>query len=58
VTGTVIVGNITIRDDVLISPNSYVYFDVPSHSMVKGNPGKIAHKENAVDCYINFILDE
>lgn len=33
-----IVGNIHIGDDVLIAPNSYVNCDVPSHSVVLGNP--------------------
>ena len=29
-----VVGNITIGDDVLIAPNTFVNFDVPSHSIV------------------------
>ena len=33
-----IVGGITIGDDVLIAPNSFVNVDVPSHSVVFGNP--------------------
>ena len=37
----VIVGNITIGNDVLIAPLSYVNFDVPDHSIVIGIPGKI-----------------
>ena len=47
-----IVGNITIGDDVLIAPNAFVNFDVPSHSVVVGNPGKIVAKENATENYI------
>lgn len=47
-----IVGKITIGDDVLIAPNSYVNCDVPSHSVVMGNPCKIIPKENATDSYI------
>lgn len=31
----------TIGDNVLIAPNAYVNFDVPSNSIVIGNPGKI-----------------
>ena len=50
-----IVGNITIGDDVLIAPNSYVNFDVPPHSIVIGNPGKIIHRENATQDYINNL---
>ena len=48
----VIVGNITIGNDVLIAPNSYVNCDVPSHSIVLGNPCRIIHKENATAQYI------
>ena len=48
-----VVGNIKIGDDVLIAPNSYVNCDVPSHSVVIGNPCKIISKENATQDYIN-----
>lgn len=48
-----IVGNITIGDDVLIAPNSYVNRDVPSHSIVIGNPCIIKHKDNATEGYID-----
>ena len=47
-----IVGGITIGDDVMIAPNSFVNFDVPSHSVVIGNPGVIHHKEDATSNYI------
>lgn len=40
-TNAVVVGKITIGDNVLIAPNAYVNFDVPSNSIVIGNPGKI-----------------
>lgn len=50
-----IVGKITIGDDVLIAPNSFVNFDVPSHSIVIGNPGKVIAKENATEGYINNL---
>lgn len=49
-----IVGDITIGDDVLITPNSFVNFDVPSHSIVIGNPAIIKYKENATKDFINF----
>lgn len=49
----VIVGNISIGDDVLIAPNAYVNTDVPSHSVVIGNPAVIHGKENATEGYIN-----
>lgn len=48
-----IVGAVTIGNDVLIAPNSYVNFDVPDHSIVIGNPGKIYRKDNATELYIN-----
>ena len=51
-TNAVIVGKITIGDDVMIAPNSFVNFDVPSHSIVVGNPAKIVHKEWATESYI------
>ncbi len=48
-----IVGNIHIGDDVLIAPNTYLNRDVPSHSIVFGNPCIIKSKENATAEYIN-----
>lgn len=48
-----IVGGITIGDDVLIAPNSFVNVDVPSHSVVFGNPCIIKHKDNATEGYID-----
>ena len=47
-----VVGKITVGDDVFIAPNSFVNFDVPSHSVVVGNPGVIHHKDNATENYI------
>ncbi len=49
----VIVGNITIGDDVMIAPNAYVNMDVPSHSIALGNPVVIHERENATEGYIN-----
>lgn len=49
----VIVGNVKIGNDVLIAPLTYVNFDVPNHSIVVGNPGKIIHRDNATENYIN-----
>ena len=48
-----IVGDIIIGDDVLIAPNSYVNCDVPSHSVVFGNPCIVKHQDNATEFYIN-----
>ena len=47
-----IVGNITIGDDVLIAPNSFVNCNVPSHSIVIGNPCNVIRRENATENYI------
>ena len=48
-----IVGKIVIGDDVMIAPNSYVNCDVPSHSIVIGNPCIIHHRDNAIEEYVN-----
>lgn len=55
-TGSVIVGKITIGDNVLIAPNSYVNVDVPPYSLVLGNPCKIVPKDDPTNRYIEFIL--
>ena len=51
-----VVGNVTIGDDVLIAPNSFINFDVPSHSIVIGNPGRIVYRMNATEGYINNTI--
>ncbi|MGN0556588.1 MAG: serine O-acetyltransferase [Acutalibacteraceae bacterium] len=51
-TNAVIVGKITVGDDVLIAPLSFVNFDVPAHSIVIGNPAKIISREGATEGYI------
>ena len=51
-TNAVIVGNIKIGSDVLIAPLTYVNFDVPDHSIVIGNPGRIISRENATAEYV------
>lgn len=57
-TNSTVVGNITIGDDVLIAPNTFVNFDVPSHSVVIGNPASIHHKLNATEGHIGRIYNE
>ncbi len=52
-TNAVVVGNIKIGSDVLIAPLTYVNFDVPDHSIVIGNPGRIIPKDNATKDYIS-----
>ena len=47
-----VVGNITIGDNVLIAPNSYVNCDIPSNSIVFGNPCIIKQSDHAVENYI------
>lgn len=47
----VVVGGITIGDNVLIAANAFVDFDVPSNSVVIGNPGKIIHKPDNNPCF-------
>lgn len=49
-------GKIKIGNDVLIAPNAYVNFDVPDHSVVVGNPGKVYHRENATEGCIDYRL--
>lgn len=49
-----IVGNIVIGDDVLISPNSFVNFDIPNHSIVIGN--KIISNLHSTKGYINNVV--
>lgn len=50
-----VVGNVIIGDDVLIAPNSFVNCDIPSHSIVFGNPCVIKHCDNATESYINGV---
>ena len=56
-TNAVIVGNIKIGDDVLIAPNAYVNMDIPSNSIVIGNPAVIHPRDNATEGYINRIVE-
>ena len=51
-----IVGKVVIGDDVMIAPNSYINVDVPSHSVVLGNPATIHKKEYATEGYVNFLV--
>lgn len=49
-----IIGGITIGNDVMIAPNTFVNIDIPPHSIVIGNPCKIIHREYATKDYLNF----
>lgn len=50
-----VVGKISIGDDVLIAPGAFVNCDVPSHSIVIGNPCTIHHRDNATEGYIGNL---
>lgn len=52
----VVVGHIKIGDDVFIAANAFVNCDIPSHSIVVGNPCIIIEKDNATSEYINNIV--
>lgn len=54
--GAVVVGKIVIGDNVLIAPNAFVNFDVPSNSIVAGNPATVRANANATGCYVNFTF--
>lgn len=53
----VIVGNVTIGNDVLIAPNAYVNFSVPDHSVVIGNPAVIKPRDWATKDYIVYFTE-
>lgn len=55
-TGSVIIGNINVGNNVLIAPLTYVNNDIPSNSIAVGNPMKIIENKNATLNYINKIL--
>lgn len=53
-----VVGKINIGDDVLIAPNAFVNCDVPSHSIVIGNPCIIKHREHATRDYLRWVNED
>jgi len=54
---SVVVGDIKIGNDVLIAPGAFINFDVPDHSIVIGNPGKIISSINATEEYVCNVLE-
>lgn len=50
----IVVGKITIGNDALIGPGSYVNFDVPPNAVVLGNPGKIVSQSGSAG-YVNNL---
>lgn len=51
-TNAVVVGKVKIGNDVMIAPGAFVNFDVPDHTVVIGNPGKMIKREYATLGYI------
>ena len=49
----VIVGGITIGNNVIIAPNTYVTEDIPDFCMAMGNPCRIFNIPNGTEGYIN-----
>jgi serine O-acetyltransferase len=56
-TNSVVVGGISIGDNVVIAPNSFVNFDVPNDSIVIGNPAKILQSDNPSKKYIVYKVE-
>ena len=50
-TNAIIVGKVNIGDDVLVAPGAYINFNVPSNSIVLGNPGRIIQRKNPTKEY-------
>ena len=54
---SIVVGGVTIGNDVLIAPGAFVNFDVPDNSIVIGNPGRIIPRESSpTEKYIVYPL--
>lgn len=51
-----IVGRVTIGDDVLIAPGSFVNRDIPSHSVVYGNPCVVVPRDCATEGYVENCI--
>lgn len=51
----IVVGNISIGDNVLIAPGAYVNIDIPNNSLVIGNPCIVKSKLDATVGYINRV---
>ena len=56
-TNAVVVGKITIGDNVMIAPNAFVNTDVPADSIVVGNPAKIiTGQPDATLGYVDHVI--
>lgn len=47
-----LIGHINVGSNVIIAPNTFVNFDVPSYSVVVGNPGIIHTNPKGTDGYV------
>ena len=52
-TNAVLAGGIVIGDDVMIAPNTFVNFDVPSHAIVVSQKASVIFRQSATENYIN-----
>ncbi len=48
---SIVIGGVTVGDYVMIAPGAFVNFDVPAHSIVIGNPGRIIPSDHPTDKY-------
>ena len=54
-----IIGGVKVGDDVLFAPGAFCNFDLPSNSIVIGNPGKIITREaSPTRKYIVYSIDD
>ena len=44
---SIILGGVTVGNDVLLAPGAFVNFDVPDNSIVIGNPGQIIQRDSS-----------
>lgn len=44
---SIVVGGVTIGDNVFIAPGAFVNFDVPDNCIVIGNPGRIIQRDSS-----------
>lgn len=54
---SMVVGGVHIGDYTMIAPGAFVNFDVPAHSIVIGNPGRIIPSDHPTDKYNVYKID-
>ena len=52
-----VVGGISIGNDVMIAPNTFVNFDVPDHSIVVAQRAEIIHRNPATEKYVENLAE-